>query len=126
MLIEIALTPYLPLVIFNLTHVADIAPARAAVDSATFNVQADSNQASFVLEGHLKPQSAEAQELKLIYTAEEQIKVQVDPKLITTTCELKTRIAQGKLTELALAITGDGEVTHVTGENLRDWSVRVV
>lgn len=101
------------------------AAAPVPVESLSFSGQADPNQASFILQGRVKGQPAEDQEPKLIYTVQSQGKIQVEPKLITQTCDLKVRVAQGKLKELPIALRGDGEIFQVTGEQLRDWSVRV-
>ena len=100
-------------------------PATSVVESLTFTGQADPTQASFHLQGRLKGAPPEEQEPKLIYSLQSQAQVHLEPKAITQTCELKAHIFQGKLQELILALRGDGEITQVTGENLKDWSLRV-
>ena len=102
------------------------APSSGTVESLTFQGQADTNQASFVLTGRIKGTQPGELEPPLIYTVQSQARVQIEPKSVTQACELKARVFQGKLKELALALRGDGEVSQVTGENLRDWSLRVV
>ncbi len=90
------------------------------------DLSADPTEASFVLQGRIKNPSTSEQEAKLIYSVRTQTKTQVEPKAITQTCEFKTSVIQGRLKELPLAMWGAGEVTKVTGEHLRDWSIRVV
>jgi hypothetical protein len=104
----------------------EAAPAASGtVESLSFQGQADTNQASFVLTGRIKGTQPGETELPLIYTVQSQARVQIEPKSVTQTCDLKARVFQGKFKELALALSGDGEVAQVTGENLRDWSIRV-
>src|SRR5438876_12007307 len=106
-----------------LSHAAS--PVSSAIENLSFSGQADPEQASFVLKGKLKGASAEEQEPKLIYSLQSQTAIEIEPTNLTQTCEFHTRIFQGKLKELTLAMHGDGEVTQVTGPNLKDWSVRV-
>ncbi len=101
------------------------APATSVVDNLTFNGQVDPAQASFVLKGTLKGTSPEEQEPRLIYSLQSVAAVQVDPRAITQKVDLKARIFQGKMKELVLVMQGQGEVTAVTGTDLKDWSVRV-
>src|ERR1043165_8862665 len=104
------------------TH--DAAPT-SVIDNLSFSGQADPEQASFILKGRLKGTSSEDQEPKLIYSLRSDARIQVDPTNITQTCELKARLFQGKMKELVLALHGEGEVTQVTGPEVKDWSVRV-
>src|SRR5436190_12823343 len=99
-------------------------PAPSVIDNVSFSGQADPEQASFILKGRLKGASTEDQEPKLIYSLHSSTMIQVDPTNITQICELKARIFQGKMKELVLTLRGDGDVTQVTGPDLKDWSVR--
>ena len=55
-------------------------------------------------------------------SAETQITVRLDA--ISTTTRIDFRIRQGKPETLTLPLTGDGEVTGVAGDGIRDWAVR--
>ncbi len=100
------------------------APAPAVVDNLTFDGQVNQEQASFILKGKLKGTAPDEPELRLIYSLQSRTKVQIDPKALTQSCELKARVFQGRLKEIILALRGDGEVTGVSGPDLKDWSVR--
>ncbi len=99
-------------------------PPGAVVENLTFNGQVDQDQANFILRGRLKGSATEEQELKLIYSLNEKANIQVSQKAVAQISEFNARIHQGKMKELVLAMRGEGEVTEVTGPNLKDWSVR--
>src|SRR5438270_5360202 len=82
-------------------------PPPSVLDNLTFSGQADPEQASFVLKGRLKSGSSEEQEPKLVYSLHSQATIQIEPTNITQACELKTRIFQGKMKELVLAMRGE-------------------
>src|SRR5436309_1603916 len=97
----------------------------SVIDNLSFSGQADPEQASFILKGRLKGTSPDEQEPKLIYSLQSEAKIQVDPTNVAQSCELRTRIFQGKLKELILTMHGDGEVSQVIGPAVKDWGVRV-
>jgi hypothetical protein len=99
--------------------------ATSVVESLTFMGQADPTQANFVLSGRLRGMGAEELEPRLIYAVQSQVKLQIEPKAIVQTIDLKAHVFQGKLKEMVLAMRGNGEVAQVVGEFLKDWSVRV-
>ena len=73
----------------------------------------------------LVPLAKAPKEAPLFFSATADVKIQVGQETVTSEQELDFTIHQGKSATLSLALTGTGEVTSVTGENLRDWSVRV-
>jgi hypothetical protein len=99
-------------------------PAARAVENLTFNGQMDSNQVNFILQGKLMGATAGDPDARLIYTLRSHAQIQIEPKTVTQTCDLKARVYQGKLTEVILVVRGDGEVAQVTGPDLKDWGVR--
>lgn len=73
----------------------------------------------------LIPWQPTAKEAPLFFSATAAVRVKPSLTEITTQQDLTFRIHQGKPETLSLALGGTGEVTTVTGEGLRDWSVRV-
>ena len=63
-------------------------------------------------------------EAPLFFTARAEHAVRVGPEAVTGEVKLVLRIVQGRAEVLTLGLTGEGEVTEVTGAGLRDWSVR--
>jgi hypothetical protein len=97
----------------------------AQVDAIRFSGAADTNQASFQLTGRLRSASPADAEPRLIYAVHARNLVEIAPKQMTETWEVRARVIQGKLRELGFALRGDGEVTQVAGEALVDWGIRV-
>jgi hypothetical protein len=102
---------------------ADTVPNQV-VDNLTFNGQVDQDTASFILKGRLKSGIAETNEAKLIYSLQSLTAILMDGKTNTQRIELEARIHQGQVKELVLAMLGQGEVRHVNGSRIRDWSIR--
>ena len=61
----------------------------------------------------------------LFFSAVAEVEVHANLAEITTEQRLSFLIHQGKPETLSLGLSGEGEVLSVTGEGLRDWSVRV-
>jgi hypothetical protein len=100
------------------------AAAPSVIENLSINGQIDPQQANFILQGKLRGAPNEEQEPKLVYSLHAQINVQVEAKVISQNCDLRAQVFQGKLKEMVLEMTGEGEVTAVTGTQLKDWSVR--
>ncbi len=73
----------------------------------------------------LVPLGKAPKEAPLFFSASADVQVQVGLEAITSEQQIDFKIHQGKPETLTLALTGQGEVISVTGQGLRDWSVRV-
>ncbi len=60
-----------------------------------------------------------------LYSATAEVSAKIGLEKTTTTQNITFKIYEGKLKNLTLSLHGAGEVTSVTGEKLKDWSVRV-
>src|SRR6185369_9887002 len=81
----------------------------------------DQGKARLVIEGWLNS-GAEQEKSAFATTAHQSIRV--DQTKLAQTILLTFDIVTGSPKEFALAISGDGEIRQVTGEQLQDWSVR--
>lgn len=61
----------------------------------------------------------------LFFSVTADVNAQAGLETITTEQLLDFKILQGKPEMLTLALSGNGEITSVTGEGLLDWSVRI-
>ncbi|HSP42888.1 MAG TPA: hypothetical protein VLO11_08460, partial [Luteolibacter sp.] len=73
----------------------------------------------------LVPWAKAPKEAPLFFSATARVNATVGLDAVTTEQAIDFRIHQGKSGALTLALRGEGEVTQVTGEGLRDWSLRV-
>ena len=73
----------------------------------------------------LIPWTKAAKEVPLFYSVTAEVDAVVGLDAVTTEQAIAFRIHQGNTGALSLALRGEGEVTAVNGEGLRDWSVRV-
>ena len=73
----------------------------------------------------LVPFSKAPKEAPLFFSATADVKIQVGQEEVTSEQQIDFKIHQGKPESLTLGLNGTGEVISVTGEGLRDWSVRV-
>ncbi|MBN8457192.1 MAG: hypothetical protein J0M04_05055 [Verrucomicrobia bacterium] len=73
----------------------------------------------------LVPWQPVTKEAPLFFSATAAVKLKPGLTEVTGTQDITFRIHQGKPETLTLALGGAGEVTSVTGEGIRDWSVRV-
>jgi len=73
----------------------------------------------------LVPWTKATQEAPLFFSVSAEVDARVGLEMVAGEQSIKFRIHQGKAETLTLALGGTGEVTEVTGEGLRDWSVRV-
>ena len=98
--------------------------ADAVVDKLTLNGEVEPDNASFVLKGRLRPWSQATNEAKLIYSVRSQASVWLGSHTNREQIDLETQIHQGQLKEFVLAIRGQGQIEEVTGQGVRDWSIR--
>jgi len=61
----------------------------------------------------------------LFFSATANVTAQATLENITSTQDITFTIVQGKPETLTLSLSGDGEITNVTGDKLLDWSVRI-
>lgn len=72
-----------------------------------------------VIEAHGVPPPA-----PVFFSARAEQVLRVSPTEVLGEARVKLRIVQGKPEALVLGLSGDGEVTGVSGKGLRDWAVR--
>ena len=121
------------LIVFNL-----LVTALFAIGSSGFSARAAETQAeikNLSVDGQMGPDKThwviqadlkglgEGHE-KVIYgtTLEHALRVETDK--ISHIANLKVSVVQGDLREIALSLSGEGEVRQVTGDGLEDWSTR--
>ena len=73
----------------------------------------------------LVPLGKVPKEVPLFFSVKAEVKAQASLSAVTSEQRIDFKIHQGKPETLTLALTGQGEVLSVTGQDLRDWSVRV-
>jgi hypothetical protein len=74
----------------------------------------------------LIPWTKAPKEAPLFFSAKAEVNAAIGFEAVSTSQTIRFQIHQGKAETLTLALTGEGDVTNVTGAGLRDWSVRVV
>jgi len=60
----------------------------------------------------------------LFFSATAEVRAAVETREVTGTQAVTFRVHQGKPESFTIGLAGKGEITGVTGEHLRDWSVR--
>lgn len=73
----------------------------------------------------LVPFNKAPKEVPLFFSATVDVRARIGLETVTTEQDIRFKIHQGKPETLTLALSGAGEVLSVTGQNLRDWSLRV-
>lgn len=73
----------------------------------------------------LVPWHPTPREVPLFFSATAAVRLKPTLAGLTSEQNLVFKILQGRPETLSLGLSGEGEVTAVTGEGLRDWSVRV-
>ena len=73
----------------------------------------------------LMPWQPAVKEAPLFFAASAEVTARVGLADVTSDQQLAFRVLQGRPEVLSLGLSGVGEVTAVTGEGLRDWSLRV-
>ncbi|MCX8155315.1 MAG: hypothetical protein N3J91_02480 [Verrucomicrobiae bacterium] len=58
---------------------------------------------------------------RLFYAVEGHVGLSVGPGLLRQVCLLNYKVMQGELNQLVLLLQGEGEVTHVRGEDILAW-----
>lgn len=71
-------------------------------------------------------QSQPESEGKLFYAAEMLAQISVSPGLMRQVALLDVKVMQGELSQLALVVRGQGEVTRVQGESVLAWTLEPV
>jgi len=61
----------------------------------------------------------------LFFSASAKVKAHATLERVTSNQDITFTIVQGKPETLSLSLSGDGEIVSVTGDNLRDWAIRV-
>ena len=109
------------LTVFSLTARA-AEPAQAEVKNATLSGGLLDGKARLVIEALLGSPNGERE--PLIHTLAVEHSVQVTAERIVHAIHATLDILHGDPREISLTIAGPGEITAVTGEGLRDWSIR--
>ncbi len=92
------------------------------VKAATVNGQFDGEQGHLTIQADLGGFGREP--AKPIYGVLIEQAIHVSRERISQTVTLQADAVQGRLTEIVLALAGEGEVKEVTGEGLENWSLR--
>jgi len=98
-----------------------VSSSRAA-DSAAELKNLDDGTARLIFEAKLK--GTEQDRTKLIFAAAIQHSIHASFDKLAHSILVNIDVLQGEPKEIALVLTGEGEVKQVTGEQLQDWSVR--
>src|SRR5262245_32960692 len=96
--------------------------AAAELKDISINGGLQDGKARLVIEALLSGLSGDRE--RVIFTTTLQHSMQVSREAIRHSINATLDILQGDAKELPLTITGDGEITKVTGDGLLDWSVR--
>src|SRR4051794_39406506 len=105
-----------------LTGFVSLGAEQAELKNISVNGGIEEGKARIVIEGAFQG-LASARERLLFSTTLNQ-RVQIGREKETHTISATFDILQGDPRELALTISGEGEIKFVTGELLQDWSVR--
>lgn len=108
--------------ILSQTAFAAVTPAQAEVKNLSINGGVDDEKARLVIEAHLKPLAED--QSKLLFAAVFQHSIHASPDKVTHSIRVSIDVLQGSPKEIALVLSGEGDVKQVTGDQLQDWSVR--
>ncbi len=97
------------------------ADTTAEIKNLTINGGLDDDKARLVIEAKLKGIGAET---KLIFATAVQQHIHASFEKLTHSFRVDVDVIQGDPKEIALVLSGDGDVRQVTGDGLQDWSVR--
>jgi len=98
-------------------------PMSAEIKKATINGELDEEQIRLLIQAQLKKPPEEREKLLYVSTLFHGIKI--GREKLDHQFTVKLDILQGEPKEIAMVLSGDGEVRKVTGEHLLDWSVRM-
>ncbi len=104
-----------------LTQAADLS-INSALKQLSVNGELNDDQTRIVIQAVLQGLGPESE--KVIYATSARQAIHVSRDMLRQQITLKVDALQGQLKEVALAITGDGEIQEVKGDGLRTWSVR--
>ncbi|MCP5545396.1 MAG: hypothetical protein H7A49_15990 [Akkermansiaceae bacterium] len=114
----IRLFPLFVLAFLATSHAQDQEGGRAR-ESADVTEQANDERIVLV------PWAKSAKPAPLFFSARAEVKGRVSLDEVTSAQTISFQVHQGKAETLTLGLSGPGEITDVTGDGLRDWSVRV-
>jgi len=95
---------------------------QAEVKNLSITGGLDEDKARLVIEAKLKPFSED--QSKVIFATAFQHSIHAGFEKLTHSIRVAIDVLQGDPKEIALVLSGEGEVRQVTGEGLQDWSVR--
>ena len=98
------------------------AETKAELKNISLNGGVEDGKARLVIEANLTGLPGDKE--KLLFATSLQHTLQISREKHAHTVSATFDILQGEPKELALTLTGDGEIKKVTGDNLLDWSVR--
>ncbi len=98
------------------------APVSAELKKASIEARGDADQAHFAIQAEFT--GAGEGRTKAIYGATFQHVLQVATAVVKHRVTIRAEALQGGLSEVVVALAGDGDVKQVTGAELEDWSVR--
>ena len=110
------------LLLLSLSAAPAAEPIQADVKNVAISGGMSEEKARIVIEADLKGLSGES--AKPIFATAIQQSIHASLDKLSQTARLQIDVLQGEPKELALAVSGEGEIRSVTGDRLLDWSVR--
>ena len=108
---------------FLLTSAFAVAPPlQAEVTNVSVNGHMNDSQARLVIEAHLK--GLQEQPAQPIFATVLEDSIHASLEKLSQSFRLQIDVVQGAPKEIALVLSGDGEIRQVTGDGLKDWSIR--
>ncbi|MBI1842386.1 MAG: hypothetical protein HYR88_16235, partial [Verrucomicrobia bacterium] len=104
-------------------HAGSALAATAEVKDVSVAGGIQDGKARLVIEAQLN--GLTGAEAPLLYSTAIEQWIRVSPDRATQSLRASMEILQGDARELTLTLSGDGDVTSVTGDALQDWGVRV-
>lgn len=103
-------------------HVSHAASTKAEVKNLALTGGLEDGKAKLIIEADL--QGLESARAKPIYATALQHSLRATLEKLSHTFLLKIDVIQGEPKEIALVLSGEGELRSVTGDRLLDWSLR--
>src|ERR1051325_1726616 len=110
------------IVFFGAGFNSPAADTTAELKNIEINGGLDDGNARFVIEARLK--GLPGDQSKLIFASAIQQSIHVSLDKLSHSIRVTIDVLQGEAKEIALVLSGEGEVKQVAGEQLQDWSVR--
>ncbi len=108
--------------LFSVSLFAAPAPVTAEVKSLSVNGGLEDGKGKLIIEAQF--QGLDAARAKPIFATALQHSIQVTLEKLTHSFLLQMDVLQGEPKEIALFLSGEGQIRSVTGERLQDWSLR--